>query len=374
MFISKYKKLSAILIGITVSVCICTAVIIGIYLYKPNIFIRAAQAAGIMEKIEPGVVDKNSAKDNYVTPEPTSKAEVKAADEVKATEKPTEKPAENSAQNTAASAAAAKTSSKEASVPVQTPAAVIGSSSKLPETITAASDYMNLKAAMINGIKNRLDKISVPYSTTVDTAAAVAKGVIDDCRLSNPYEYYSISNYSAGYSIVDGKVLSLDFNIQYNTTKAQEDELDNIVNSILSGIIKPGMTQGQKESAIHDYIVDNTKYDTSDSRSSAYDAIINHSAVCEGYALAAYKMLNEAGIQTLAISGTANNNNHIWNLVNINGSWYHLDVTWDDPLTSNYTNVKTYNYFNLTDARIAADHSWNMSDYPVSAAAEYVMN
>jgi transglutaminase/protease-like cytokinesis protein 3 len=386
MFDFKNKKLSAILTVITV----CTVIISGICLYKPDIFIRAAQAAGIMEKIESSVVDTNSAKDNDVTPDPTLKAEVKADSEVKATDnpvdkttenpaqnptaRPSEKPAETQTRNTAAPAAAVKPSSNTVPVPVQTPAAVLSSSSKLPESISAVSDYKNLKAAMINGIKNRLAKISVPYSTTADIAAAVAKGVIDDCRLSNPYEYYSISSYSAGYSIVDGKVLSLEFNIQYNTTKAQEDELNNKVTSILSSIIKAGMTQGQKETAIHDYIVDNTKYDTSEIRNSAYDVIINHSAVCEGYALAAYKMLNQAGIQTLAVSGTANSNSHMWNLVNINGSWYQLDVTWDDPLTSNNTDVKTYNYFNLTDARLAADHSWNRSDYPVSAVSAYVMN
>ena len=167
---------------------------------------------------------------------------------------------------------------------------------------------------------------------------------------------------------------TINFTMEYRTTKIQEDYVTAQVNAIISKIINPSMTTVNKELAIHDWIVNNVKYDTSLTRYTAYDALANHSTVCEGYALLAYKMLMKAGIQSYIVDGTANNGKtigpHAWNLVNIDGSWYHLDTTWDDP-TSSSTKV-SYSYFNLTDNQISKNHFWDKTGYPTVSKVPFV--
>lgn len=155
-------------------------------------------------------------------------------------------------------------------------------------------------------------------------------------------------------------------------TAPQIQEYYSKAKSIISKIIKPGMTDYQKEKAIHDYIVNNTRYDTRsyvpEESYTPYGVLINGVAVCQGYAYATALLLNMAGVKSIVVVGTAGGGPHAWNIVQINGQYYHLDTTWDDPvvLTGNNTikNVLRYNYFNLSDSEIAKDHYWERNNYP----------
>lgn len=102
--------------------------------------------------------------------------------------------------------------------------------------------------------------------------------------------------------------------------------------------VEPGMSQAEKALVLHDYLVDTVVYDrgflvngeVSDSAAySAYGALVNGDAVCNGYALAYQLLLKQAGLN--AIKVTSISMEHAWNLVEIDGSWYHVDTTWDDP-------------------------------------------
>lgn len=138
--------------------------------------------------------------------------------------------------------------------------------------------------------------------------------------------------------------------------------------SIISKIIKPGMTDLQKEKAVHDYIVNNTRYDEinydkgtiPDESYSPYGVLIKGTAVCEGYAKATALLLNMAGVKSIVVLGW----DHAWNIVKINGRYYHLDTTWDDPVTSSGENLLRYDYFNLSDSQISKDHFWDKEKYP----------
>ena len=83
--------------------------------------------------------------------------------------------------------------------------------------------------------------------------------------------------------------------------------------------------------AIHDYVVKHVSYDTSYKAYTAYEALVNRSAVCQGYALLTYQLLKEAGIENHFVTGTGDGQPHAWNLVKIENKWYHLDTTFDDP-------------------------------------------
>jgi hypothetical protein len=186
-------------------------------------------------------------------------------------------------------------------------------------------------------------------------------------------------------------------NVQYNTTgnivvlhfnyKAGKDgfmyqmtEVNSKVQAVVSSVIKQGMNDFQKEVALHDYVVNNTVYDSKnleantlpDDSFTAYGVFFKKVAVCQGYSEAMYRLLNAAGVSTKIVTGTANGVPHAWNLVSINGAYYQLDSTFDDPISSS-GNLLSYNYFNITDSQISRDHSWNRNNYPTatSTAANY---
>ena len=127
--------------------------------------------------------------------------------------------------------------------------------------------------------------------------------------------------------------------------------LNSIVNS-LNGTIYNKILQ------VHNYLVDNVVYDESITESAIshtlYGALINRVAVCDGYAKAFKYILDNAGISCVEICGIAQNSageseSHAWNYVLLNGRWYAIDVTWDDPIivggNGRLTDELRYNYF-----------------------------
>lgn len=161
--------------------------------------------------------------------------------------------------------------------------------------------------------------------------------------------------------------------------KQAQKEIKDLADRIISSIIKPGMTDFEKELAIHDYIVTNTSYDTENYNSgtippesyNAYGVLINKKAVCEGYARTMKLLLDMAGIDSMIVSGKSKAQNHAWNLVNIGGYWYHVDATWNDPVLKDGEEILQHTYFNLTDKDMSIDHEWDKGVYPPCISYKY---
>lgn len=194
-------------------------------------------------------------------------------------------------------------------------------------------------------------------------------------------ESYGYGGYISNFQYsIDGDKINVTFNYKggKNEAVAKIKAVNSKVKSIVASIIKPNMSDFQKEITIHDYVVNNTAYDDenltygtlTDDDYTAYGVFFNKTAVCEGYAEAIFRLLNEAKVNNIIIVGTGNNVPHAWNLVNINGEYYHLDATFDDPVSES-GNILSYNYFNVTDADISKDHSWDKKDYPVCTGIKY---
>ena len=132
---------------------------------------------------------------------------------------------------------------------------------------------------------------------------------------------------------------------------------------ILEEIISPNQSDIEKEIAIHDYLVDNINYvDTGDSSYNAYSALINGIAVCSGYTECFKTFMDMLGIENGTVSGEAGNEQHIWNTVMLDGQWYHVDVTWDDPIGSSFE-YTDHAYFNISAKDMALDHTWDRDKY-----------
>jgi len=128
------------------------------------------------------------------------------------------------------------------------------------------------------------------------------------------------------------------------------------------------MSTYQKVKIIHDEIINNCEYVLQGQEfDSAYGALVNKKAKCTGYAHAFAYVCNRAGIKTAFVIG--DDGTHIWNMVYINKKWYHIDLTWDDPV-SNFTQNTTYNYFLLSDKQITETQKIDDNDFEIPTAAD----
>ena len=115
----------------------------------------------------------------------------------------------------------------------------------------------------------------------------------------------------------------------------------------------------------HDWIINRTEYIASGyiSISETDGPILYGKALCEGYSRAFEYLCQSVGIECVCISGTARSSagtgKHMWNMVKLDGKWYHIDVTWDDPITMSGKQILEYNYFLLSDLQIKKDHTVN---------------
>lgn len=206
-----------------------------------------------------------------------------------------------------------------------------------------------------NNLINREQAFSIRYINNTSSLKDGIKSIFEEFMSEDDYFHYTLGRYSYKYEGYEGDV-TISFKLQYLETKEQTEFVENRIDEILSEIITEDMNDYQKEKAIHDYIVLNVAYDMTFTENTAYAALAKGKTVCQGYSLLAYKMLNRAGIETRIIEGTSNGP-HLWNLVKLDGSWYHLDCTWDDPVP-NRDGFISYRFFNLTDEQISTDHRW----------------
>ena len=77
-----------------------------------------------------------------------------------------------------------------------------------------------------------------------------------------------------------------------------------------------------------------------------------------------------SGVECEMIAGTADGENHAWNLVKLGDSWYHVDTTWDDPTPDNSKRI-IYHYLNVDDSFMAVDHKWDKKSYPKADKKDY---
>lgn len=171
----------------------------------------------------------------------------------------------------------------------------------------------------------------------------------------------SVTNY--------GKI-TLDISHIYNQDEITviNDQIDKFINEN----INDEMNNNDKIKIFHDYIVNNTKFDTeiensqdrlNSSSYTAYGLLINHLAICGGYTDTMSIYLDKLNIPNYRISTTE----HVWNLVNLDNSWLNLDVTWDDPVTSDGSDMLMYDYYLISTSDMlnkdTTQHNFNQDIY-----------
>lgn len=146
-----------------------------------------------------------------------------------------------------------------------------------------------------------------------------------------------------------------DADIAYASNNALENFRREFANNLT------GLSDYEKIKTVHDYIIENTEYDQSLSKDNIYNiygTIMQHVSVCEGYSKTMKYMLDAANIPCVIACGIAQNSkgeteSHAWNYVKLDGLWYAIDSTWDDPvvLGTGYVSNSVYTKYFLKGSK-----------------------
>ncbi len=154
---------------------------------------------------------------------------------------------------------------------------------------------------------------------------------------------------------------------------SSKEKIDTAIQEIEK--IKSYFVQNKKENTyenikiVHDYLVESIEYDQTISKPNIYNlygAIVNKECVCEGYAKSFKYLMDNLGINCVLIAGEADNSegnleSHAWNYVQLEGKWYAIDCTWDDPILEGIdflNNSFKYRYF------LKGENEFNKSHIP----------
>jgi hypothetical protein len=158
------------------------------------------------------------------------------------------------------------------------------------------------------------------------------------------YHYAGYSSSGSRKITNAGYLYKININVAYYTNYEQEQKVNTAIKNALNKLNLDGKTQYQKVKSIYDYICKVCDYDYSESaqddyaKYTAYGAIINGKAVCQGFATLFYRLSKEINFESRVITSTS----HAWNIVKIKNYFYNVDATWDD---SYYEKKANYVYF-----------------------------
>ncbi len=186
--------------------------------------------------------------------------------------------------------------------------------------------------------------------------------VLSALRGDNPLLFFLKSAYSYSTETLTGRVTLLpDYTDTPENCRRRLDELLNKARSIVAEMPPEASDVFEKELWLHDRLCESCVYASGENDATAYGALIEGKAVCEGYAMAAKLLFDLAGLDSCVVSGEGRPEgelpeSHMWNAVEIDGSWYYLDCTWDDPVMTDGGDVVRHFYFNLDASLMENSH------------------
>ncbi|MNZ20872.1 Transglutaminase-like superfamily protein [compost metagenome] len=232
---------------------------------------------------------------------------------------------------------------------------------------SSSSSYVTssyeIQQKLIEGLEARKDSITLKYKGNTKNLEKILKQAVMDALDNDPYTKYIVDRYTYSWRGTSSSA-KIVLEVDYRESAEQSAYVNKRIESILKSILQSNMNDHQRIKAIHDYVVVNLKYDEDIQKYTAYEGLKTGEAVCQGYSLLTYKLLKTAGFKSYIVEGTAGGQAHAWNLVFLDGNWYHLDTTWDDPLTNKPGQVR-YEYYLRTDKQMKADHQW-IKKYPAA--------
>ncbi len=216
-----------------------------------------------------------------------------------------------------------------------------------------------------NGVEEYIYQQMLKRETSIDVSTYqlprdgwgdLVSGVLNE----HPDLYFVKKDYSAFHNGTYIVSISVTYDDTLDDTAFGQNTAEALSN------VSESMSDLEKVIILHDYLAVTCEYDyerlnndTLPSTSySAYGVLVNRMAVCEGYALAYKYLLNQVGIDCYMV--TSASMNHAWNMVKLDGQYYQVDVTWDDPVWDR-TGGAAHTYMLRSDAAFDGHSDWNVT-------------
>ena len=180
---------------------------------------------------------------------------------------------------------------------------------------------------------------------------------ISQSTTDGDYIRWAISDYGFDSLYIDKSdsdyyYYTINLKFEYYDTAAQEAQVDAVVKSFVSGVDTDSMTDYEIIKRIHDFICSKTTYDSLAAFNyrnrgyamTAYGALVKGKCICQGYSVAFYRLCKELGYNARFVSSSLNEGRHAWNIVQLDGKYYYVDLTWDDEF-GEADSADKYNYF-----------------------------
>ena len=208
----------------------------------------------------------------------------------------------------------------------------------------------------------------------------VAQNIFDEfVRLMEEHpEFFYLTGGARVDTVTYGSDKTLTFVPEYSDPAGKLPSMTQSLEEVLDSYVAdcPEGSEYDKALWVHDRLVNETRYDTDvhyvvqsieethfDHAYTSYGALVMHRAVCAGYARAFQLILERLGIECGYVSGTAvnsvgDNEQHAWNYVRLDGEYYLCDVTWDDPVGADNSDINrlSHEYFCLSTEDMGRDH------------------
>lgn len=207
-------------------------------------------------------------------------------------------------------------------------------------------------------------KTDVPLSTVMDISAEDYCEVYQQIYNDEHALFYIDTKMQYAMNTNTKKLASAIIFYKYSDEKIVEMQkaIDKEVQRVLDGIT-PDMTEYDKVKYFYDYLASSVVYDEStENCRDIYGVFVDKKAICGGYSKAFSHLCDKVGIETATVTGDADGEAHMWNMVKIDGQWYNIDITYA-VTESELGSYVRYDYFCVTDEMLAGTRSVYEQNY-----------
>ena len=254
-----------------------------------------------------------------------------------------------------------------------------------PESIPVVTDQQELLAVVGLGMLELREKIQFVAADGFDVDSNHISDAFEALREQYYLVYMGYNGFSS-QSISYGseiKVYEVTVNffdsVSVSTLAQWRRETEKKLVELSNSLFAADMPDVEAVLRIHDWIVNNARYNSGNMEDPgnymAYGCLVRGSCVCQGYAETFRILCKAAGIDACYVTGTGvtleGEESHGWNAVLLDGEWYMVDTTWDDPTSFDGVDILRYDYFLVTGDQLAADHNWDVHAFPICSSAAW---
>lgn len=256
-----------------------------------------------------------------------------------------------------------------------------------PETTIAAEPFdVITKRLILAGLQDRQQSINISEAIQPNTITeANVQSTIDlvfkiyrDIYCRHPEYFYLNGSINVSYSVsgLDGDLETMTIKPEYwpemaGLSPAELDvmigQINQQVEIIAASVRQQTSVPWQQLQLVHDSLVQSIVYDLTldQANNQAYSALIEKSTMCQGYAQSFQMIGQRLGFEIVMALGEAAGIGHAWDIVSLNGQYYHIDATFDDPTPDGGSAAPVQHiHFMRSDKMMRETHQWEAADFP----------